>query len=678
MIGFANIDVNGPEWKLYCASGVAQSDFGAGQFEAALQIGTGRQTLALGPVFILAARTAADRKVISAGCPALTAAFAHVPIAPPSIEELKKKIEKIMADTHTPGVSVAIVRKNGPEWIAGLGKADVASNRPATADTLFRIGSVSKTFVSLAILKLANEGKLSLQDPVHKLVPEVWFENRWEATDPVRVVDLLEHTTGWDDEHMREFVKDGSHMNLRDQFDYDHHSRISRWRPGTRMAYCNSGPAVAAYIVEKITGRRFEDYIALNFFAPLGMKTATYFQPAPQSSVTLYHSDGTRPFPYWNLIYRPPGAINASANDMARLLSLYLNRGNVGGVQIMPADSIARTEFPTRTWAARNGLKIGYGLGIGAGIFDNSGLVYSGHAGGVPGGLTDMIYLPNDGVGYFYSINTGNDGAKWLIGKAIRDYITLGLWTKPMPKPVPPPANAESFAGWYEPVSPRHEYLRFSDRLMGMAWVHIKDGKLLLTSLQGRDQPYIPVSGALLRPESVPFATLALIAPNADGQFIQRDDGVTLKRLPTWFALGELILCAFVALTMVSIVLYAPCWMLRGLSKKHRRPDERWIKIWPLIATLSFIMVIAVLSTALGDEDVIEHLGNLTLRSGGLWLGTIIFAGASIAAAVALWRARNSQVRKWVFVHATAVTLALLIATAYLAYWGVIGIRTWA
>jgi CubicO group peptidase (beta-lactamase class C family) len=79
-----------------------------------------------------------------------------------------------------------------------LGVADVASGRSTTPETLFRIGSVSKAFVSLAILMLVNQGKLSLDDPVHKLAPEVWFENPWESTDPVRVVHLLDHTTGWD------------------------------------------------------------------------------------------------------------------------------------------------------------------------------------------------------------------------------------------------------------------------------------------------------------------------------------------------------------------------------------------------------------------------------------------------------------------------------------------------
>ena len=121
----------------------------------------------------------------------------------------------------------------------------------------------------------------------------------------MRVVDLLEHTTGWDDLHMREYAKDAKGMTLREGLDYDHHSRTSRWRPGTRMAYCNSGPPVAAYIVEKITGQRFEDYVTQNFFLPIGMSTATYFeQPSPQLT-TLYHGDGKTPYPYWNILASP-------------------------------------------------------------------------------------------------------------------------------------------------------------------------------------------------------------------------------------------------------------------------------------------------------------------------------------------------------------------------------------
>src|SRR3989338_1691856 len=75
-----------------------------------------------------------------------------------SIEELQKQLKQTLKETHIPGMSVAIVHQDGPHWVTGLGLADVASNRAATAETLFRIGSTSKAFASLAILRLADRG----------------------------------------------------------------------------------------------------------------------------------------------------------------------------------------------------------------------------------------------------------------------------------------------------------------------------------------------------------------------------------------------------------------------------------------------------------------------------------------------------------------------------------------
>jgi CubicO group peptidase (beta-lactamase class C family) len=597
-----------------------------------------------------------------------------------SIAELQQQLEKVLKDTHTPGVSVAIVHREGPEWVAGLGKADVASGRAATPETLFRIGSTSKAFASLAILMLADQGKLSLDDPVRKLAPEVWFENRWEESDPVRVVNLLEHTTGWDDMHLREYAKDAPpSMGLREALDYDHHSRICRWRPGTRMAYCNSGPAVAANIVEKLTHQRFEDFVEQNLFRPIGMKTATYFPPPAGTATTLYHNDGKTPYPYWNILLRPAGSINASAQDMAAYVQFYLNRGMVNGVQIVPAADIDRMENPTSTWAAKEGMRSGYGLSNYWSFHE--GFVYHGHNGGVAGGLTEMAYMPDYGVGYFFSINAGNGNAFDRVGKAIRAYVTVKLQKPPLPAAAPLPSNAAEYAGWYEPDSPRMELTHFLERLAGLSLARIQDGKLLISNLGGWNVTFLPVAGRQFRyvpkkesPE--PVATLALLSTNQEGRFIQAGAMTTLKHIPAWFAILEIALTAFVLLSIVSILIYAPFWILGGLSRKRRRPAERWMRIWPLTAVLSLVAVLLI--SILCADDMLSRLGNLTAWSAALFLVTISFAVTSVASAIALWRAPATAVRRGVRRYSSVVTLALLIATAYLAYWGIIGLRTWA
>jgi CubicO group peptidase (beta-lactamase class C family) len=596
-----------------------------------------------------------------------------------SVPELQQQIGKILKDSHTPGVSVAIVHRDGPEWVAGLGKADVASDRSVTPETLFRIGSTSKAFASLAILMLVHQGKLSLDDPVHKLAPEVWFENPWEDTDPVRVVHLLEHTTGWDDMHLREYAKDAPNLGLREGLEYDHHSRISRWPPGTRMAYCNSGPAVAAYIVEKLSNQRFEDFVQQNLFLPIGMKTATYFQPAAPTTTILYHGDGKTPYRYWNILLRPAGSINASAVDMSNYVQFYLNRGSVNGVAIVPAADIDRMESPATTWAAKEGMKYGYGLSNYWHVED--GFVYHGHNGGVEGGLTEMAYLPDYGVGYFFSINAGNGEAFEKIAKAIRGYITVKLQKPPVPPPGALPENAADYAGWYVPDSPRVQLTDFIERLAGLSLFRFADGKLLITNLGGWNDTFLPTAGAQFRnvpkkegPE--PVATLILLAPKSEGLFIQAGAGTTLKRIPTGLAILEIALTVFVVLSILSILLYAPFWILGGLSKKRRRPAERALRIWPLLAVLSLVVFVIIFIVC--SDDLITRMGNLTVWSGLIFLTTIAFAVASVASAIAVWRAPAEGVRSGVRRHSIIVTLALLIALAYLAYWGLIGLRTWA
>jgi CubicO group peptidase (beta-lactamase class C family) len=595
-----------------------------------------------------------------------------------SIGELQQQLEKILKDTHTPGVSVAIVHKDGPEWVTGLGTADVASGRATTAETLFRIGSTSKAFTSLSILLLADQGKLSLDDPVHKFAPEVFFGNPWETTDPVRIVHLLEHTTGWDDMHLREYAKQAPDtMSLRDGLDYDHTSRVSRWHPGTRMAYCNSGPPVAAYVVERLTGQRFEDFVQQNLFLPIGMKTASYFESAPGTATTLYHEDGKTPYPYWHILLRPAGSINASAKDMAAYVQFYLNRGAVGGKQVVPSADIDRMESPASTWAAKDGMKTGYGMSNYWSIED--GFVYHGHDGGVGGGLTEMAYMADAGVGYFFSINSGNGGAFQKIAKTIRAYITNKLQKPAIPAVASLPANAGDYEGWYEPNSPRVQLTQFIERLTGLTRMQFKDGGLTLTSLGGKET-YLPVAGSQFRhvpkkdaPDPVP--SLELLTPNPEGRFVQTGIMGTMKQLPTWSAVAEILITAYVLLSVVAIVIYAPFWIFGGLIKRRRRPEERAMRLFPLAAVLSLFAFVGIFIVC--SADLINRLGNQTFWSEALRLTTLAFAVAVLFSALAWLRAPKEGVRRGVRTFSRIVTIALLIAAVYLGYWGILNLRTW-
>jgi len=418
-----------------------------------------------------------------------------------------------------------------------------------------------------------------------------------------------------------------------------------------------------------------------NLFVPIGMKTATYFEPAPGLATTLYQSDGKTPFPYWHILLRPAGSINASANDMAAYLKFYLNRGAVGGKQIVLAADIDRMEIPKSTWAAKDGMKAGYGLSNYWNVED--GFVYHGHDGGVDGGLTEMSYMADYNVGYSFSINSGSEDAFEKVGKAIRAYITSKLEKPPVPAAAPLPAGTTEYAGWYVPDSPRVELTHFLARLLGVTFVRFKDGNLLLDHLGAWNDTYVTVTAMQFRhvPKAKddapdPVATFELLTPNQDGRFIEVASGATMKRIPAWLAISQILLTAFVLLCMISILLYAPFWLLGGLSKKRRRPAERGMRLWPLISVLSLIAFVAIF--ILCNEDLINRLGNLTGWSVAVCATTVAFGIAALAGAISLWRAPVETVRRGVRRFSLIVTLALLIAAAYFAYWGIIGLRTWA
>src|SRR6266853_6916177 len=118
---------------------------------------------------------------------------------PKTLPELQQAMKDVLNKEHVPGAGVALVANGAVLWCGGIGEADITTKRPVSCDTEFRVGSISKTFVALALLKLQEEGRINLYARLQDVVPEIPFRNRWEAMRPVRIVHLLEHTAGFDD-----------------------------------------------------------------------------------------------------------------------------------------------------------------------------------------------------------------------------------------------------------------------------------------------------------------------------------------------------------------------------------------------------------------------------------------------------------------------------------------------
>lgn len=603
---------------------------------------------------------------------------------PAGMDHVASEIEGVLRKTNTPGAAIAIVRRGEPTWVRGIGVADVASGQPVTPDTLFRIGSVTKIFAALAVLKLQEERRLDLQDTLRERAPDLEFTNPWESEHPVRIAHLLEHTAGWDDwpvaEYARRLPTDGT---LRDGLAFHPATRTSRWPPGRQFAYSNADAAAIAYVVEQATGMTFEAYIGKTWFAPLRMSTASYLgspDVLPRLA-TSYQPDGKTPFAYWYQLERPAGALNISVVELAHLVQFFIDCGQFGGAQLLPAAAIERMEAPASTVGARAGLRTGYGLANYTTIQD--GFVYHGHDGSILGYLTELKYLPDAGVGYVFSINSRNSAAAAAIGRVLRREVEKSL--------VPParPAAAtvsevvrRAFDGWYEDDGPRFEFMHWWWRLSSLAHASIGETTLTWQPLFRARESYVATSERLYRRENDPVPTIALVDESGSGpqiQFSSRSEGggsngQTYRRIPFATVLVELLAAIATPCVIVATLVVVAMGLIRRLTRPARGGAIPRIMLAPTVASLVATTAVVVLwGRAHGD---IDQVITLAAPAKPLFFGvaSALFALTVTGAVVAVLGRRNERANalRW---FALTTSCVLASSSGYLVYWGLAGFK---
>jgi CubicO group peptidase (beta-lactamase class C family) len=599
--------------------------------------------------------------------------------APATVQKLEQAITSVLHETKTPGAGVVLFSKDKVLWTAGIGLADRATGKQVTPDTIFRAGSISKSFVALAVLKLQEEGKLHLDDRLRDLVGDIEFKNSWEETDPVRLAHVLEHTAGFDDITARAYAASIPDISLRDALNFDPRPRTSRWRPGRFMSYSNAGPPVAAYAIERVTGRTFDRYMDEEIFKPLEMKSASFLltDDVAKNLTKCYRSDGVSEVPYWHIVDRPSGALNTTPNELAHFVQLLLGRGTYQGDRILEPESIDRMERPTTSAASRKGLRRGYGLGNF--MMSHKGFRFQGHGGGGPGFLANYAYAPDYDVGYVFMINSDSYEAVDRIDKLVRGYLTRELGKPAPPTAVVPGERLQDFAGYYEPYTPRIETLRFMDRLLGLQHIAVDGGVLRARSLTGPPKTLIPVDDeGLFRGDEDPVATMAFLEENGEC-FL--DGGLLLmgnyRRVPAWWVWGQGTVVVLCLVMMVSAIVFPVVWVPRKLLGRMKGVQHMNVRLLPLAAVLCLVTAFGLFLASMA-RDPIERLGNPTVWSIGFCVLTWLFAVTTIAGFVQAIRARQWDVRPWVRRHALLVSIANLIVLVYLAYLGIIGLRTWA
>src|SRR5437899_10353615 len=398
---------------------------------------------------------------------------------PKTLEELQKAMKEVVEKNHVTGAGVALVWNGQLLWCGGLGKADLAANRDIACDTEFRVGSISKTFVALALLKLQEEGRINLYARLQDVAPEIPFKNRWEATHPVRIVNLLEHTAGFDDMEPSEVynVHDRYDFPLPEVFNRFRKPQSVRWPPGTRMSYSNPGNAIAGYLIEKTAGKPFDQYIRETFLRPMGMEHADYpFTEANKALLaTAYEGNPPKPSGYPFIYLRPAGDRKASPGELAKLVQFLLRRGKTGDRQLVTTESILRMETPETTLAAKNGLRLGYGLCNYSSV--QGGVVTHGHDGGIDGFISSYRYMPEQNWGYVILLNSDNSQrALESLNHLAIDFLSKDFSKPQMPAINLPASELKRFAGFYAPRAPRSQLFSFLDDLAGGTRIRVFNG----------------------------------------------------------------------------------------------------------------------------------------------------------------------------------------------------------
>jgi CubicO group peptidase (beta-lactamase class C family) len=464
------------------------------------------------------------------------------PGAPIPAAELEAFIDGVMrqamSDEHIPGVTLAVVQNGQTVLKKGYGYASLTPPRAVDPDhTLFRLGSISKLFTWIAVMKEVERGHMRLDAPVNLYLPERLQVRDQGYQRQVLLRDLMTHSPGFEDRALgRLFERDPG--RVRPLALYLRQEKPRRVRAaGVMPEYSNYGAALAGEAVSQAAGRPYEDLIEAEILRPLALSHTTFREPYPAdpalptpmpAALAQNVSQGfrwagavyeARPFEYISQL-APAGSISSTADDMARFMRLILANGTLDGAAIYNA----QTAQAFRTVLQRTGPGIdGWAYGFMARRLPG-GFQSFGHEGQTLSFRSNLVTVPALDLGVFVAGNseTAADLVERLPGLIVERFYA------PPPPAAPPPspelaAARAAYAGDYLTEKRRYGGLeQFISLLTGVAHVDVtRDGRLVVRSADG---------GGVWAPSGAPGEFRSLDGTRTAG--FQMANGVAVRWLP--------------------------------------------------------------------------------------------------------------------------------------------------
>jgi CubicO group peptidase (beta-lactamase class C family) len=559
-----------------------------------------------------------------------------------------------------PGAVVVVVKDGQILASRGYGLANTKNRTPVDPKTtLFRPGSISKLFTWTAVMQLVEQGKLDLDADVNRYLD---FKIPPRDGKPITLRNILTHTPGFEEQVM-DLIAD-------DQKKYVPYDEIlKRWvpervyAPGTTPAYSNYATALAGYIVSRVSGLSFDDYIERNVFAPAGMKLASFRQPLP-ANLKRHMSEGYQPgqsdpygFEYVGVA--PAGSLSASGDDMGRFMIAHLSPDS-------PLLKPATRALMQRT--ANDPIPGLQKMSLGFYQSDVNGRRVVSHGGDTVAFHSDLHLFPDDNVGLYVSFNSaGKDGAVRPLRGALFDQFADRYFPAPADNRTlnanEARANAEKLAGtWSVSRRSMSSFLSITD-LLGQTKVSVgADGEPIVsgfTGLNGQPYKWVAVGPMLWRDAN---GDELLGAKMVDGKAVRFSLGsiapiIVWDRTP-WYKNSTWLL-PLVYLGLGVLLLTVVFWPVRALVRRRYKStlalDRRELQAY----RASRIGAAAILVTLVAWAVMVGMMfSNLSLLGSAMMplavalqiVTALTFVGGTAAAAwyaLSVWRRKGGWKANW-------------------------------
>lgn len=478
------------------------------------------------------------------------------------------------------GAGIALVTRDSMIWAGGIGIADPTRNQAVTAETHFRLGSITKTFTAVAVMQLVDRGLLDLNSHLADVTPDVAFVNPWEAQSPLRVLHLLQHTAGFDNRYAGTINRAELDVPVTRIVQLTGRARNVRWPPGSMAAYTNEAYSVAAYIVERLSGHRWEEELTTEILRPLRMPTSGF--QLTDTGVPLAVGDGGRANMRTDYLLRQ--TMHASPAEMARFVRMFLGRGALDGTRVLSPSAVERMEQATMDSATG---RRQYGLGLLALVFAPV-LVY-GHEGVGWGTNTLFAYSPELGFGLFVGVTQYQTPALRSLARLAFDFMARRTGNA---FPPPPPGVSVGL----ETLRRYEGAYRRRSAPVGSGWwvpfvsIKVEDGSLVERFRLNPAVRLAALSDSVFRQEGRMFASRSFVEEVSGRMTLIRDldEYERVPRVLAWLASGfqATVICAL--LLSASCIAFALVWIPRRVRRRLTdvtRLHVRWLPLAALAAS---------------------------------------------------------------------------------------------